>query len=60
MIDDAGSHLCTSSNEEMEAVVSVKGPSLDGERAESPTDVVAAVNAPLEALIEDGKRCIQF
>jgi len=54
MIEDAGSHLCTSSDE-YEAAVSVKGPSLDGERAESPTDVVAAVNAPLEALREDGK-----
>ena len=54
MIDDAGSHLCTSSDE-FEAAVSAKRPSLDVERAESPTDVVAAVNAPLEALREEGK-----
>lgn len=55
MIDDAGSHLCTNSNNEMEQVTSIKGENLDGER-ESPTDVVAAVNAPLEALREDGKQ----
>ena len=55
MIDDAGSHLCTNSNNEMEQVTSIKGENLDGER-ESPTDVVAAVNAPLEALSEDGKQ----
>lgn len=54
MIDDAGSHLCTSSDE-YEAAVSVKGPSLDGERIESPTDVAAIVNAPLESLREEGK-----
>ena len=56
MIEDAGSHLCTSSDE-FEAATSAKGPSLDGERAESLTDVVAAMNAPLEALREEGKHC---
>lgn len=55
MIDDAGSHLCTNLNDEMEQVTSIKGGNLDGDR-ESPTDVVAAVNAPLEALREDGKQ----
>ena len=55
MIDDAGSHLCTNLNKEMEQVTSVKGGNLERKR-ESPTDVVAAVNAPLEALREDGKQ----
>lgn len=52
MIEDAGSHLCTSSDVS-ENAASVKGPSLDGERTESRTDFAADVNAPVEALRDE-------
>lgn len=61
MIEDAGFHLGASSDELQVAAPEQRGPSReerDGpERAESPTDAVAAVNAPFEALRQDGKSC---
>lgn len=60
MIEDAGSHLGTSS-EEVHVLATNKGPFNEGEdvseRAESPTEAVDAVNVPLEALRHDGKLC---
>ena len=56
MIEDAGSHLCTSSDVSDNAA-SIKGPSLDGERTESRTDFAADENAPVEALRDEGKEC---
>ncbi|XP_020627063.1 dynein beta chain, flagellar outer arm-like isoform X2 [Orbicella faveolata] len=57
MIEDAGSHLGTSSVELQVSAPEQRGPSREEkdvpERAESPTDAVAAVNAPLEALRQD-------
>ena len=59
MIEDAGFHLGTSSDELQVSAPEQRGPSREErdvpERAESPTDAVAAVNAPLEALRQDGK-----
>ncbi|XP_066025345.1 uncharacterized protein [Pocillopora verrucosa] len=56
MIEDAGSHLGTSS-EEVHVLATNKGPLNEGEdvseRAESPTEAVDAVNVPLEALRHD-------
>lgn len=61
MIEDAGSHLGTSSDELQVSAPEQRGPSREErdvpEGAESPTDAVAAVNAPLEALRQDGKSC---
>ena len=63
MIEDAGSHLGTSS-EEVHVLATNKGPLNEGEdvseRAESPTEAVDAVNVPLEALRHDGKLCHKF
>ena len=58
MIEDAGSHLCTASDE-CETAVPVKDPSLGGERPESGADVVEHVSAPLEALREESKDCLK-
>lgn len=58
MIEDAGSHLCTASDE-CETAVSVKGPSLSGERPECRADVVEDVSAPLGTLREEGKECVR-
>lgn len=59
MIEDAGSHLGASSDELHVSAPEHKGPSHEErdapDRAASPTDAVAAVNAPLEALKQDGK-----
>lgn len=61
MIEDAGSHLGTSSDELLVSAPEQRGPSREDrdvpDRAESPTDAVATVNAPLEALRQDGKNC---
>ena len=61
MIEDAGSHLGASSEELHVSAPEHKGPSHEEgdapDRAESPTEAVGAVNAPLEALRQDGKMC---
>lgn len=61
MIEDAGFHLGMSSDEPQALAAEQRGTSREErdvlERAESPTDAVAAVNAPLEALRQDGKSC---
>ena len=60
MIEDAGSHLGTRAEELQDSAPEQRGEDRDLGRAESPADAVAAVNAPLEALRQDGKDCHQI